>query len=289
MNRGVIITPYQQGALAAFEDIFKEFNPSVNVQRIFYSTMIQGGMHEFLISEKDPKRILLPRTNYKLLPTEEFQNVNRVFYDLFNFFMPEGYEKDEQYSDVRKYQTFLIEIVLSMKMNKSIVSMLKRPDLNDIRDKIPPDLYFPIKNLIGGLERVSPELPLLSYSISAKDVSIFYELINSELFTSYALAHSQLESNHGSVNYVIETGTNFYRKNIELLELKKLSIDLLSLTPKLIDSFFGKIPGHITDFFAKLFTEQLTKDRKVVIYDFYPTLKYLIEQYLLAKIESEER
>ncbi|PGY60316.1 hypothetical protein [Bacillus thuringiensis] len=286
MNRGVLITPYQQGAFSAYDELFNKFNPSVNVQRIFYSTMIQGGMHEFLISEEDTQKILLPKTNYKILSSKDFNNVSEVINGLFDFFMPEGYKADKQYSDVIKYQCFLVDIVLAMKMNKSIVWMSKSPDLNDIRDKIPPDLYFPLYNLISRLEQVSPELPLLSYSIPAKDVSIFYDLINTELFKNYAFSHSQLESNHGSVNDVIEAGNNFYRKYIESLELKKLSISLLSLTPKLVDSFFGKIPGHIADFFARLFTEQLAKDKKVVIYDFTPTINYLLEQYLFAKIKD---
>ncbi|MBK5458188.1 hypothetical protein [Peribacillus sp. TH27] len=290
MNRGVLITPYQQGALEGINKtitiIHKESSTNVNVHRIFYSTMIQAGIHEFLISEKNPQKILLPKTSYKILSTEKLNEVDKVINDLFDFFMPEGYLNDDQYRAVANYKYFLKDIVLSMKLNKGVVSMLGRPDLNDIRDIIPPDLYFPLNNLFSNLETVSPELPLLSYSIPAKDVSIFYDLINTELFKNYALSHSQLESNHGSVNEVIQAGTNFYRKNIESLELKKLTMSLLSLTPKLVDSFFGKIPGHITDFFARLFTEQLAKDKKVVIYDFNPTIKYLIEQYLLTNLKK---
>jgi len=285
MKRSVIISPYQYGYFSGVEHVFNEFVPTVNLKRIFFSTMIQGGIQEFLLQD-DQNKVNFLSNHIKQFSSEHYEEVGRVLNDLFRYFLPEGYENDKKYKEVVLYKQYLYELISSMKMNKSFVLMSESPKLEYIKNLIPPDLFIPIENLVCRFESDTPQLPLPSQSIPHKDISIFYDLINSELFSEYAQNHNELENTNSSITKLVESGSNFYKKYIEYLELKKLSISLLEISPNLIDTFFGKIPGHIADFFARLFTDQLNLQKRVIVYHFHPTIKYLINEELLKKIEK---
>ena len=52
------------------------------------------------------------------------------------------------------------------------------------------------------------------------------------------------------------------------MKLKKSSLSILEMTPKLIDAVFGKLPGTLAEVAAKVGVHALESRRRVVIYDF---------------------
>ena len=60
-----------------------------------------------------------------------------------------------------------------------------------------------------------------------------------------------------------------FSQNRNLLALRNASVNILQMTPKLVDAVFGKLPGALAEVAAKLGISFLEERRRLVIYDFH--------------------
>ena len=77
------------------------------------------------------------------------------------------------------------------------------------------------------------------------------------------------------------TGRMLFSQNRSLLALRNASVNILQVTPKLVDAVFGKLPGALAEVAAKLGISFLEDRRRLVIYDFH---EFMFQEVLFRNL-----
>ena len=88
---------------------------------------------------------------------------------------------------------------------------------------------------------------------------------------------------------VVSSGKNVFSQNKRLLQLKKSSLSILQVTPELVDTVFGKLPGALAEISANLGIRLLESKRRIVVYDFGPSTRDVLFSNLVRMIKAAER
>jgi len=91
-----------------------------------------------------------------------------------------------------------------------------------------------------------------------------------------------------AIEDILNTGSKLFRENKSLLTLKRNALSILDITPKIVDAAFGKLPGTLSEGFAKLGNKYLEERRRIVIYTFDQFLFGLMLKNLVRMIEASE-
>lgn len=291
-KRRVIIGPGQSGPLWAFNTILNlppilEKNPNIDFESLFYSSMIQSGVEQFEVilvqcypirkSEFLDKRI-------SFIPKKIYLKQCEIVDKAFENYLPEDDETDEKYLPVWQLKSFLSDLFLSIRRKVSMVCFTPIPDLTKVEKLIPAELFYPIQHLIAAFDCENVKLPLPQKTIKTSDVKRFQDIISSDLFSQYTSAHGELEDSKltkkKAILNITKVGQALFQKNRALLYLKDLTISLLPITPKVIDTVFGKLPGILAEYSGKILNNLLKDERRIVLYLFFPMFENILFQRL---------
>jgi hypothetical protein len=299
-ERRIYFGPYQLGLMNALHDgvnhpdMLKHRNP-INVEAIIFSSMIQCGIERFEMPHFDDplfdnlnSKFLTSRIDY--LSTKDEGNSLETVVNTFQKYLPEEYKHDMKYMPVRQIQYLIADLVFSLEHKTSILSLPSIPKISQIENLLPPELLFPIKNLLSSFEQLNPSLPYPKLSIPSSQIARFEQIINSDLFSSYSSKHSELEklsiAKENALNNIVESGKIIFQKNLDYLQLKNIILSVLPLTAKGIDIFFGKLPGSLAYYLANTLSNLLKDEHRIIIYQFNPIWNDL---YAISKMNKQKK
>jgi len=268
-----------------------EYRDPINVNSIIYGSMIQCGIDRFDISEAfDPDKEVREEQTSSFIKTRisyipagrkhSFEVRDLVSAVFENSLTGINLMDEPQYSDIMGLGEFIIDLMFAMEHKTSLMTLLPFPNMENIREMIPAELFFPIKNLMSSFEPSFPNLPFPKLSIQSRNLRRFEQILRSDLFSIYSSQHSNLEIN--SVNKklafkgIVNSGKNVLQRNLDALQLKNLTISVLPVTTKLIDIVFGKLPGILADYSASLLSDYIKNDRRIVVYQMNSVFDNLI-------------
>lgn len=300
-RRKVIVSPYNLGALSALNAVVNcppilKHVSKMDAENLFYACMIQSGVEEFEIPSFEgllvnKSRFLSERIS--LIPEKIYRKCIKTVEMIFEGYLPEGYKRDMRYSSIWGLESFLTDLLLSLERKRSMVLILGVPDLTETEGLIPPEIFYPVQNLLNAFDSETTTLPLPRSSISAKNVSEFRDIITSDLFSQYVLAHQKLDNNKLARRKVIsditKVGHSLFQEYKRLLYLKDIAILSLPVTAKAIDLVFGKLAGILAGYAADQLNNWLKNEKRIILYDFHPKFLEIILRRVRCALLNEEK
>lgn len=299
MKKG-LIGSFQLGALSGAsealeiaEKVTKE--RGADLEGIFYATAFQAGVDEFLVPDLEDRpsprsEFLAARTRY--IPRENSEKHWKLVSDAFSAYLPDGWERREDFSSVWELESFLVELLDAMSVGASVLSPWGIPDIAEAQVLLPSELSVPLSNLLDAVDDLRAPSPIPQKAIPTQDIQRLSDILAGDVFSKYVKAQSSLEDSSISIETslptVVSSARQIFLKNSQVLQLRKTSLGVLQVTPKLVDAVFGKLPGTLADLAAKLGTSLLEERRRVVIYDFRSSVQDVLLSNLTRMIRAAE-
>lgn len=271
MSRKIIITPYELGGLAAYNHVLnmpqlKGDLTQIDVPHIFFSAVTISGVSQIL-SFDFPKE-----SNTKLIKglvseseKEKWEKANKKVNELMEFYHP-NIDKEE-YSSA-SYR--LSNLLFAMDTKSSIIQIFGNSLFGEL-DKLNPEVSIPISAIQKSIQSASAKLPVVRYDINKIEIDRLIEVLESKEFGFYQEAQNEISLMHNltdkAIDRIEKTGKDFYRSNISTIDIKESMINSLPLTSKVVELFFGKLPGVFTEFFSKILTDYLKGNKSLAVYD----------------------
>lgn len=310
-NRKLYVSPYLIGQMSVVEDIsneelfIKALNiPQVNTYAITFDYLVQCGVDAFAINSMENYKHFLSDKHEKRLhnflkektiniPEKKIENAIKSIEDIFQFYLPDNYYKDKKYQEVFNIKTLLQDIMIASNTGTSLfrkVSTITQ-DLEKSKEVLPLELFLPIKYLINSICQDTIDLPNTKHYLSKEDFKRFENVFKEKTFLDYKTAHSSLDNDKINKNTALsniqKNSVNFYRKHNGLINIKKSILTTLSVTPKIVDVTFGKIPGTVADLASKLLTNLIDTKRRIVIYDYEPIYNEIFLERVLIPMKEK--
>ncbi|MDA2933333.1 hypothetical protein MYX82_03210 [Acidobacteria bacterium AH-259-D05] len=275
-----LLSSYQLGALAGFGDIFKTAAQGMNesaldTATLFYASIFQAGLNEVVLFGQDRDKEGFPSTKFvesrvSKLPQTHYAKYHMPLDSLFKSMLPDDYEDKKEYDSIPRLKNFISDLLLAMDIRAGLIQCLPTPDLNRLEAVLPEELFVPIRNLLLTFEQESLDLPIPRMSVRTDEVERFQEIIESDLFSEYNAAQIGIDRvqlpRPQAITEIGRTGRNLFKANAGLLGLRKATLWLLEVTPKLVDGFFGKLPGVLSGLGSDLGKRLLEQEHRVVVY-----------------------
>ena len=308
----VTIGPWTLGVLSGvitaaetFNEVMQSQDPPRDLTGIFFACIIQSGAERFRVPkiedhglEELRRRRVIPesaflRKRITTIPPRENSGA-RLVNHVFRACLPDDYRSDRRkYQEVHRAEMFLLELFLAMENRTSMVSVLSLPDPKKLEKVMPPELLIPLRNLLVTIEPVALPLPLPQHTISSANIRRFHQIIDSDIFSSYRSGHTQLDlasiPTATSLGRISESAKMLLADYADAINLKRMTLSLVPITTKVIDTIFGKLPGVLAEYSGDILSRLLNDERRLVIYQFYPVFVELIQQMVLEAYEHDAR
>jgi hypothetical protein len=266
-----------------------------DLEAIFYATAFQAGIDEFMVPEleetlRPTSDFLVDRTSY--VAAKRSDKHWRVVDAAFSAYLPDDWEQNIEYSSVWRIQSLVVDLLDAMSAGASLLAPDGIPDMAEIEMQLPDELSIPVRSLLSAISELPTSGLVFQRTVASEDVERFNEIISSDLFSKYAAAHSLLDSLDAPapqvLPMVVSSARSIFRRHKKLLKLRTSGIGILQLTPKFVDTVFGRLPGLLAEVAAKLGGSLLESRRRIVIYDFEATLKDVLISNLVRMISTAE-
>ena len=285
------------GALSAFSQVVNlglllKHLPQLDAMALFYSCMLQSGATRFDILYSKPD--LVPRSEFlrkriRAIPSLRYGKPMLLLQGVFENHLPQDYRSNNKYAPVWALEHFLTDLCFAMQSKSSMVAVLGIPKIEPLKPLLPVELFLPVKSLLVALEPSGVEVPLPKRAIADDRVSLFVDLLKSDLFLSYSAAQSDLDfasiPKRNAIARVATKAKQIVKENLDAVRLKRTTVALLPITSKLIDLAFGKLPGTLAEYSTNLLAKMLNEQRRVVVYQF----DLIFEEVIVDRIESYVR
>lgn len=271
MSRKIIITPYELGGLAAFNHVLnmpelKGDLPKIDVPHVFFSAITISGVNQ-IISFDFPKE-----SNTKLITglisesdKDKWQKATDKVNELMMFYHPNT--DREEYSSV-SYR--LSNLLFAMETKSSILQMFGNSLFGNL-NKLNPEVAIPISTIEKSIQHANAQLPVIKSDINKVDIERLFEVLESKEFGIYKEAQDEISLRDNLTSKTIarieKAGKDLYRSNLSTMEIKESMINSIPLTSKVVELFFGKLPGILTEFSSKFLTDYLKGGKSLAIYD----------------------
>ena len=183
------------------------------------------------------------------------------------------------------------QLLYSLKSNSSVLTFSNFFEIK-FSEKLPLELIVPFNILSGSIQVKAASLPVIKYEAEKTDIRKFIEIIYSREFTNYKEAQTEIELNKNLTNKTVKlierAGKELYFKNTNQLNLKDSIIKTIPLTSKIIELFFGKLPGILAEFSGNILSDYLKINRSLPIYNCGPVINE-IHTSRINKIKNGKR
>jgi hypothetical protein len=312
-RRRIFLGPAQMGHLQGIDDVLNNPKimeylelPKIDLSGIFFSTMIQCGVEEFVLVSNSYREVLGDLNS-------DFLS-NRVVFDknLFETYLGihckvlyqfAEYEEDESLdekdkSELFKTETFLADLLFQMKTNLGSASIFKGgpPDLKRLKTILSPEMYYPLQNLFSSYETDNLRLPLPTQSILHQNIKNYEKIIDSDIFSKYSLAHQNLQNNKlpksTALKQICYNANKLQIRFQRYLSLKELAISSFNKIPIGAELFGGKIGGLAAEGLLKLFEplykNGLSNNQRHIRYEFSEISKDIIKERIFTRVKNIE-
>ena len=247
---------------------------SSRADSVFYSALYQYGVTHFVVDE--PMIWQMPRAHFirdRLIVNKHEKHDDRRFQiqKVFEEHLPENYRVNDVFNDVSHVSDLLDALSVALHEGSSVLNLTPVPEPESLRGLMPYKLLVPLTSLLRGVIHESTVGPILKHEVDTTGLKRLEDLFMSDLFQTYSSAHLQLEDQSQPVSYALENirqkAVMLRDRYVDSVRLARMSVSLVGIVPKLVDTTFGKLPGAIAESFSRLAQTFLDQKRRLVIYD----------------------
>lgn len=287
MRKG-LFGAYELGALSAMSKLLKNTEQhtgekACDIESLFYATAFQAGIDQFLlptITDMESPRSEFVRARTAFIERGQPDAYWTALRQSFSRHLPAGWERDDKFSNVWAWIAFLADLFTAMEEGASLLAVSYIPDPSKVEALLPSELLVPLSNLAGSFQNIAVPSIVPANIITKESIERFQTVILSDMFSGYVGAQETLGDERvtvtGAVDRVLGAGREIVKANPQLLAIRRSVVGILSVTPKLIDAVFGKLPGALAEVAAKLGINFFENRHRVVVYDFQPLVEKLV-------------
>ena len=167
--------------------------------------------------------------------------------------------------------SFVYDLIVAMENNAAVINISGIPRLEDVRRDFPPDIALPVCTILSALKCADELLPAPTQIVSREAVERFKTLLSSDVYHRYAAAHErvEIESDASALSDIRTKGSELLRVGKGVLANRRVSMNIISVVPKIVDAAFGKLPGALAQFAGDLASKFMDDRKNVVIYQFH--------------------
>jgi hypothetical protein len=269
----------QQQGVAAAHDI-------IPLEQMIYIAAFQGGIERFVTSMKAASDHPMDRFVSARLSAPK-QSVPQLFEKLLPFRLTLPEDKAHKTS-ASMALSFVYDLIVAMQNNAAVMNVSGIPTLADVRRDFPPDIALPICTILSALKGTDELLPAPSKVVSRETVDRFRELLNSDVYHRYTAAHERVENEtvEPALSDIRTRGVELLRAGRGVLTNQRLSMNIISVVPKIVDAAFGKLPGALAQFAGDLASKFMDARRNIVIYQFNDWTKDYMEAVIFRSLRN---
>jgi hypothetical protein len=185
--------------------------------------------------------------------------------------------------EARRLQYLLCDLVRAAESRTSLAIVARLPNLDSAAKVLPVDLILPARVLVRALLTEVSAVPVPTAHVEKRDVAVLAELLQSDVYGTYRMAHQALEQ----VDVGLREG--LARVSSSALAVRHAGgrhiniidrvISFLPATTKLIEELAGKPAGIVAEALAKPFETWLRSRSRIVIYRFDVILDELMQAW----------
>lgn len=292
MSRSLILTPYEHGFLAALNEVYNngplsDKNNPIDIPHLLLSALTMAGVDTIYsmgsVQNSETKLVKKIATKTSVKKWGEVYDKTKVAFDTLKNDVSNNEINDEL--DNLKHK--VSQLLFALKTNSGILTFNNFSEIKH-RDKLPLELVIPLKMLVESIQTKGALLPVVRFETEKTDVRRFIEILESKEFYSYKEAQSEIELNKSlsdkTIKLIEKAGKDLYHKNSAQLNLRENFIKAIPISSKVIELFFGKLPGILTDFAGSIVGDYLKINKSIPIYYCEPVLNELHETRLKHKV-----
>ena len=301
MKKKGYISYYGLGYLAGITDAIiitgSYFNrSSFNAEHVFYASVFQSGVDIFVTPDASDRELFrsdFPKTRHQSLRKgiyrRRIEQIDACFFG--SLLEQKGESKRSQ--GIEDLKLFICDLLVAMESHSCLLGIQRMPNVNGLEQLLHEELLSSVRNLLSTFRTESTQTPIPRFVISTADIKRFEEVIQTPSFSAYKQAHDELDSTSYSeskaMSKIIRTGREFVSKNASLAKLEQTAVSVLTITPKIIDAVFGKLPGVLAEAFGNSGVRILDERRRVVVYDCHKWIDTIIIPQFLKMLDRSQR
>lgn len=275
MSRKLILTPYENGFLAGLYLVinkceFGKDNIPVDTTHILLSALTMAGVDNiqsssipFLTETK-----LIRKINSKTF-SKKWSKCNNNVSGITERYITRK-SSDATKEAIRNVSHRISQLLYAMQTNSGILTFSPLNKM-DNKDLLPLELIYPIDILYSSVQTQNANLPIVKLDLEKKELKRLVEVLKSKEFEIYKEAQMEIELNKNltvkTVKRIEKAGKDLYVKNNKILNLRENLIKAIPLSSRVVDLFFGKIPGLLTEHSGKILTDYLKLNKTIPIYN----------------------
>lgn len=265
---GMLEGVYLAGRSAGHQHILEERgitlpDGSIPLDKMIYVAAFQGGIERFVTPLKSKSDQPIDRFISKRISSPKQENPE-LFSKLFAL-QPTG-EKNSALMAL----SFVHDLIVAMENNASVINISGVPSVADVKRCFAPEIALPICNILSALKANDELLPAPSHVTSRDGIERFRELLVSDVYSHYAAAHREIDfsTNTTAIANIRSSGANLLKAGKGVLLSRRVSMNVLSVVPKIVDAAFGKLPGTLAQVAGDIATKFVEDKKNIIIYQF---------------------
>lgn len=285
---GIIESAYLAGKTAGYGSVLTDRglpNSIIPLDRMIYVAAFQGGIEKFLTpldarTENPTDQFISARVSKpRDFDTELLSNLISL--------LPEV-DDEEHNAKALMVLSLLHDLMVAMQNSAAVINVSGIPSAEDIKREFPPDISASLCALFSAFKPSDELLPAPAQVISRDAVSRFEDILSSGVYRQYAAAHElvEVEKSASALAEVRRTGAQLLKQGGSVLASRRVSMNIISVVPNLVDAGFGKLPGSLAKFAADLANRFMEGRKNVVVYQFGD---WTNEYALAAVLQSMKR
>ncbi|NBQ68718.1 MAG: hypothetical protein EBU46_07770 [Nitrosomonadaceae bacterium] len=236
---------------------------SIPLDKMIYVAAFQGGIEQFVTPLRSKSDQPIDQFISKRISTPK--QLNSELFSKLMALKPKG-DKDNSWMAL----SFVHDLIVAMENNASVINISGVPSIAEVKKYFAPEIALPICNILSALKAIDELLPAPSQVVSRDGIDRFKELLESDVYSHYASAHREMDfsTNTTAIAEVRSRGADLLKAGKGALRGHRVSMNVLSVVPKIVDAAFGKLPGTLAQVAGDLATKFFEDRKNIVIYQF---------------------
>lgn len=242
---------------------------SIPLDKMIYLAAFQGGIEEFVtpFSLKQNQPIDSFISKKIITPKQKSTEILSTIFALSHQHVPESKKKNAVMA-----LSFVHDLIAAMDNDASVINVSGIPTIAEVKSCFPAEISLPICNIISQLKPTDELLPAPSLTIASDGIDRFREMLESNVYSQYSTAHKEIEfanrDNKTAFANIRNRGSDLLKTGKGILSRRRVSINVITVLPKIVDAAFGKLPGMLAQTAGDLATKFLDNKRNIIVYQF---------------------
>ena len=269
---GILQGAYLAGQSAAYQHMLQErgiavADSSIPLEKMIYVAAFQGGIEKFVTPLKAKSDHPIDRFMSARMSKPK-QRDSELLHKLMA--LDPGTPAEANNLQAWKALVLICDLISAMENNAAVINISGIPKVEDVRQELPPDVALPVCTILSALKSTDELLPAPSQTVDREVVGRFKDLLNSDVYHRYTRAHEaiELEVTESALSDIRSRGAKLLKASKGLLANRRVSVNTISVVPKIVDAAFGRLPGTLAQFAGELATKFLDEKKNIVIYQF---------------------